>query len=197
MQKFQTAAIISGESLVVARPVPVMTAVTPAPAAPPPQVPAASAAVITSAKVATTPAVDQIRFVDPNLARRIIDIRPILTGITRDKRTVPVAPAADFADDALFHDPADPTKNFYLPRYAVAENQTAGGQPQYAIAIQQAGPEWTVEIRLRKYAPPTLGDAARTATELKHSNFAAFLGLTPKQCSTGGRIECRVAPADT
>ena len=169
MQKFQTAAIISGESLVVARPVPVMTAVTPAPAAPPPQVPAASAAVITPAKVATTPAVDQIRFVDPNLARRIIDIRPILTGITRDKLTVPVAPAADFADDVLFQDPADPTKNCYLPRYAVAENQTAGGQPQYAIAIRQAGPEWTLEIQLRKFAPPTLGDAARTATELKHS----------------------------
>jgi hypothetical protein len=169
MQKFQNAAIISGESLVVARPVPVMTAVTPAPAAPPSQTPVVSTAVITSAKVAITPAVDQIRFVDPNLARRIIDIRPILTGVTRDKLTVPVAAAADFADDALFQDPADPTKHFYLPRYAVDENRTAGGQPQYAIAIRQTGPEWTLETRLRKYAPSALGDAARTATELKHS----------------------------
>src|SRR6516162_6366794 len=100
MQKFQNAAMISGESLVVARPVPVMTAVTPAPAAPPSQTPVVSTAVITSAKVAITPAVDQIRFVDPNLARRIIDIQPILTGVTRDKLTVPVAAAADFADDA-------------------------------------------------------------------------------------------------
>src|ERR1700739_3519893 len=156
MQKFQDAALVSGETLVVARPIPVMKAVTPAPAAPPP---VASAAVITSAKVATTPAIHQIRFVDPNLAVLIINIRPILTGIPRDKLTVPVAPAADFADDALFQDPADPTKNFYLPRYAVAETKTPAGQPQYAIAIQQAGPEWTLEIRLRKYAPPTLGDA--------------------------------------
>src|SRR5437764_1085648 len=108
MQKFQDAAIISGESLVVARPIPVMTAVMPAPAAAP-QTPMVSAAVITSAKVATTPAVNQIRFVDPNFALRIIDIRPILTGTTRDKLTVPVAPTADFADDALFQDPADPT----------------------------------------------------------------------------------------
>jgi hypothetical protein len=168
MQKFQDAAIISGESLVVARPIPVMAAVTPTAAAAP-QTPVVSAAVITSAKVATTPAVNQIRFVDPNFALRIIDIRPILTGTTRDKLTVPVAPTADFADDALFQDPADPAKHFYLPRYAVDEDRTASGQPQYAIAIHQAGNEWTLDIRLRKYAPPTLGDAARTAGELKHS----------------------------
>jgi hypothetical protein len=132
-----------------------------------PQAPAVKSVAV-SAVSATAP-IAQIRYVDPDIATQIVAIRPPQDGIPRENITVPVAPAIDVVDDALFMDPVDPSKRFYLPRYVLAEERTASGQPRYAIALRAAGPEWTLSVRLRKVAPPSLGDAARTAAEIKHT----------------------------
>jgi hypothetical protein len=163
MVTFEATTLASGKTVMMARPVPAMAAV----AATQPQKPAVQAVAV-SAVSATAP-IAQIRYVDPDIAAQIVAIRPPQDGLPREKITVPVAPTVDVIDDALFTDPADPNKRFYLPRYALAEERTASGQPRYAIALRAAGPEWTLSVRLRKAAPPSLGDAARTAAEIKHS----------------------------
>src|SRR4051794_913149 len=163
MATFEAATLASGKTVMVARPVPALAAVATAQPRAPATTPVAISAVSATAPIA------QIRYVDPDIAAQIVVIRPPQDGLPREQITVPVAPAIDVVDDALFTDPADPNKCFYLPRYALAEERTASGQPRYAIALRAAGPEWTLSVRLRKVAPPSLGDAARTAAEIKHS----------------------------
>src|SRR5260370_36668122 len=98
MPTFQSATVISGQTLFVARATPVMTPVTPPPAE---AAIVQAAEVLPPATVVTTPAVNEIRFVDPDLARRIVELRLIFTGSTPDKVAAPVAPAAAFPDHAL------------------------------------------------------------------------------------------------
>ena len=163
MATFESATLASGKTVMVARPVPALTALAPAQ----PQAPAIKAVAVS--EVSATAPIAQIRYVDPDLASQIVVIRPPQDGLPREQMTVPIAPAVDVVDDALFTDPADPNKRSYLPRYVLAEERTASGQPRYAIALRAVGPEWTLSVRLRKIAPPSLGDAARTAAEIKHS----------------------------
>ena len=163
MATFEAATLASGKTVMMARPVPAMAAV----ATTQPQKPAVQAVAVFA--VSATAPIAQIRYVDPDIAAQIVVIRPPQDGFPREKITVPVAPTVDVVDDALFTDPADPNKRFYLPRYALAEERTASGQPRYAITLRAAGPEWTLSVRLRKAAPPSLGDTARTAAEIKHS----------------------------
>lgn len=168
MQTFQSAILPADRMLVVARPMPMFS-----PAVAVAAVPAPVSAAAISAVAVTTP-VNQIRYIDPGLAAQIVRIRPTSNGFPRDQITVPIASSADVTDDMLFADPADPAKHSYLPQYALAEEQTAAGTPRYSIAVRQSGTEWTLVIRLSKSAPPSLGDAARAASEIKHS-VAIFL----------------------
>jgi hypothetical protein len=138
MATFEAATLASGKTVMMARRLPAMAAV----ATTEPQKPAVQAVAV-SAVSATAP-IAQIRYVDPDIAAQIVVIRPPREGLPREEITVPVAPTVDVVDDALFTDPADPNKRFYLPRYALAEERTASGQPRYAIALRPAGPEWTL-----------------------------------------------------
>jgi len=106
--------------------------------------------------VATSPAVSQIGFVDPELARDTTELRPIFIGTTHDELNV------------LALRPLNSPMTCCL-RIQPTRSRRRARKPQYAISVRQAGPEWTLSVRLRKSAPPTLGDGARTASELKHA----------------------------
>lgn len=111
----------------------------------------------------TTPQLNNIRFIDPNFARNIVNLRPPTAGTPRDQMKVPICPAPDANDEVSFEDPAQPAKKYYLPRYKVATDHQ-----KYQISFQQDDAGWSVVVKLTKFAAPSIAAAAKTAQEIDH-----------------------------
>ncbi|MDQ5871163.1 MAG: hypothetical protein M3547_03050 [Acidobacteriota bacterium] len=109
--------------------------------------------------------VNAMRLVNPALAVAIANIQLPVTGVTRDKITVPVCSAAEASDEVLFEDPAEPGRKLYLPRYRLAVG-IVDGQERYLASLAPSGSLWSLSLRLEKYAPPTV--STESAEELPH-----------------------------
>lgn len=110
-----------------------------------------------------TPQVNNIRFIDPNFARNIVNLRPVGDGVPRSQIQVPISPAPDITDEMLFEDPAQPTKKFYLPRYKVATDHQ-----RYQISFRQDDKGWSFTVHLTKFPAPSIAAAAGSAQEIDH-----------------------------
>lgn len=110
-----------------------------------------------------TPQVNNIRFLDPNFARSISNLRPAIAGVPRDQIKVPICPSANVTDEVLFEDPAQPAKKFYLPRYKLVMK----GQ-RYEVAFRQDDTGWSFAVSLSKFPAPSVAAAAPTAQEIDH-----------------------------
>jgi len=108
-----------------------------------------------------------VRFIDPILGRAIAGIPFEVVGTARDKLTVPVCTAADFTDEILVEQAADPAKKFYLPRYRLGRKNVAG-QEQYRATLGPDAGGWALNLYLEKYAAPAIELASRDAKELTH-----------------------------
>ena len=128
--------------------------------------PAKAAPVLTTVPVSrlqVTPQVNNIRYLNPDFARNIINLRPAVTGVPRDQIKAPICPIADATDEVLYEDPAQPSKKFYLPRYQLAtDNQ------RYQVAFRQTESGWSFAVQLTKFAAPSIASAAGSAQELDH-----------------------------
>src|SRR5947209_3947572 len=111
----------------------------------------------------TTPAVNNLRFIDPHFANNIINLRPVAAGEPRDKMKAPIAPAFDVTDEMLFEDPAQSAKKYYLPRYALASDHE-----HYQVSFKHDDSGWSFVVRLTKSAAPSLATAAASAQEIDH-----------------------------
>jgi hypothetical protein len=108
--------------------------------------------------------IEDVRLTNPVLADLISKVRVPITGMSRDKVSVPISPLADVSDQILYEDPADASKKFYLARYRlVVQNQ------QYQISMKQSGQEWTLTLHLERYPAPEIEAAARGAEEIDHA----------------------------
>lgn len=126
-----------------------------------------------------TPPVKNIRFVDPNLARNIVGLRPATGGAPREQMKVPICPGADVTDEVLFEDPAQPAKKYYLPRYKLATDHQ-----KYRISFRQDDAGWSFVVNLTKFAAPSIASAAKTAQEIEHHvavlvRFSQMIGNQP------------------
>src|SRR5947209_3396152 len=111
----------------------------------------------------TTPAINNLRFIDPHFVNNIINLRPAAAGEPRDKMKAPIAPAFDVTDEMLFEDPAQPAKKYYLPRYALASDHE-----HYQVSFKHDNSGWSFVVRLTKSAAPSLATAAASAQEIDH-----------------------------
>lgn len=109
-----------------------------------------------------------IQLIDPDAARAIAQVGQQSGGVPRERVTVPICRNFEMSDTALFDDPADAGRTYYLPRYRLA-TRSVSGAPQYAAAIEQRAEGWALTLFLAKYAAPELGAAAATARELAHT----------------------------
>jgi hypothetical protein len=110
-----------------------------------------------------TAPINNIRYIDPNFARNIINLRPPTEGVARNQIKVPICPQADVTDEVLFEDAAQPAKKFYLPRYKVVTDHQ-----KYQIAFRQDDTGWSLVINLTKFAAPSIATAAASAQEIDH-----------------------------
>ncbi|HLJ27858.1 MAG TPA: hypothetical protein VKY85_14195 [Candidatus Angelobacter sp.] len=133
------------------------------PATAPARVPPTVLNTVAVAHPQVTPPVNSIRFIDPNFARNIVNLRPPAEGVTRDQIKVPICPAPDVTDEVLFEDPAQPAKKFYLPRYKVVTDHQ-----KYQISFQQNDTGWSFVVNLTKFPAPSVATAASSAQELDH-----------------------------
>src|SRR5205807_6311765 len=110
-----------------------------------------------------TPQVNNLRFINPDFARNIVNLRPGGEGVTRDQIKVPICPAIDVTDEVLFESPAAAGTKFYLPRYKVATDHQ-----RYQISFHQGDAGWSLVVNLTKFAAPSIASAAGSAQELDH-----------------------------
>jgi len=107
--------------------------------------------------------VNNIRFVDPNFARNIVNLRPASGGEPRENMKVPICPKPDVTDELLFEDPIQPGKKYYLPRYKLATDRQ-----KYRVAFRRDDTGWSFVVNLTKFAAPSIADAAKSAQEIDH-----------------------------
>src|SRR5215475_4163445 len=84
-----------------------------------PALPRATVASVRAVPVKTTPLavkIDQVRFIDPVLAKAIAGIPFETTGTPRNQITVSICPALEATDQVLFEEAADAAQKLYLPR---------------------------------------------------------------------------------
>ena len=99
--------------------------------------------------------IDAARFVDPNLVRAIDNIGGGSgAGIPRDKVTAPICPGYDLTDDAIWQDPKDANKSYYLPHFRIAQG-VSSNQPEYRILFGHDGAgateSFTLTVWLEQY----------------------------------------------
>ncbi|MGG6264661.1 hypothetical protein ACQ4M3_15045 [Leptolyngbya sp. AN03gr2] len=106
---------------------------------------------------------DQVKWINPDLASKIALIREPINGVPRNQITVPISLDGTVSDEVLFEAPTGGTK-YYLPRYRVSERNQ---QIQMLMAESPQG--WSLTIHLEKYPAPVIQEQARSAQELNHS----------------------------
>ncbi|MGV0025916.1 hypothetical protein [Phormidesmis priestleyi] len=111
---------------------------------------------------ALTTRLEQVRWVNPELAAGIAMIREPIAGVPRNQITVAISPTTTVTDEVLFE--AANGAKFYLPRYRVAERNQ---QVQMSLAGSPQG--WSLTIHLEKYPAAAIQEPARTAQELSHA----------------------------
>jgi hypothetical protein len=109
-----------------------------------------------------------IQLIDPEAARAIAQVGQQGAGVPRERVKAPICRSPEMSDTALFDDPADASRTYYLPRYRLATRSVSGAQ-QYAAVIEQRAQGWALTLFLAKYAAPELGAAAQSARELAHT----------------------------
>lgn len=112
---------------------------------------------------ALTTKLEQVRWINPELASAISSIRPTERGVPRSAITVPLSLTAKVSDETVFEDATDARKKNYLPRYRLVEQNQ---QVQMSLAAVEQG--WTLSIELEKFPASALETVARNATELQH-----------------------------
>ncbi|WP_058997250.1 hypothetical protein [Leptolyngbya sp. NIES-2104] len=119
---------------------------------------------ISAIEIATTPVrLDQVKWINPDLANKIALIREPINGVPRNQITVPISSDGTVSDEILYEAPTDETK-YYLPRYRVSERNQ-----QIQILMAESPQGWSLTIHLEKYPAPVLQNKARSAQELTHS----------------------------
>lgn len=119
---------------------------------------------ISASEIATIPIkLEQVKWINPDLAAAIATIREPMVGVPRNQITVPISPTGTVSDEVLFEAPTDGTK-YYLPRYRVSERNQ-----QVQIVMAESPQGWSLTIHLEKYPAPVLQDLARSAQEMEHS----------------------------
>ncbi|NTW03194.1 MAG: hypothetical protein HGA19_18275, partial [Oscillochloris sp.] len=108
-----------------------------------------------------------IQFVDPEASQMLAQVGQPDAGVPREQVRVPICRLPEVTDAALFEDPAEPTRTFYLPRYRLATRSVSGAE-QYAAIVEQQAQGWALTLFLAKYPAPELGSTAQTARELGH-----------------------------
>ena len=116
---------------------------------------------------------DFVKFVDRILL-------PVPEGVPRDQVHAPIAPAGGISDTALYEDPANPERHYYLPRYRVAKTGD-----RWRIAFVHGDDGWRLEIDLEKYLPEELAETGREAAELTHEVSVVLLYELPIASSEG------------
>jgi hypothetical protein len=116
--------------------------------------------------VLTAP-ISKARFIEPNFANLIINMRTPTEGVPRNQITVPISPNENVSDELIFEGAADPSSKFYIPRYRITQ-QNVSGQLRYQVALQQSGEEWTLTVHLQKFVAPAIAAAASGAAEMEH-----------------------------
>lgn len=107
---------------------------------------------------------EQTRWINPKLGRYVAEIREPIGGVTRDRVTVPISPSIEVTDTILFEDAKDATKQFYLPRYRLAERNQ-----QIQMSLEANGQSWNLVIHLEKYPAAALPIQVRDAKEIDHT----------------------------
>ncbi|WP_216324506.1 hypothetical protein [Deinococcus aestuarii] len=110
------------------------------------------------------------------LLGQVADLTPRPTstrGRPRAGLPVPVTPGPDVVDTVLFEDPVNPAARFWLPRYALATEETSGG-PHYQARLAAQGGGWRLDLTLRRYAAPELGALPADARVLDHTVLAGL-----------------------
>jgi hypothetical protein len=113
-----------------------------------------------------TPAVKDLRYIDPNFTRNIIGLRPPVNGVPREQIKVPISPRADVTDELLFEDPTTPSTIYCLPRYKLAVNKNK--KDHYEVALHQDESGWSLVVGMTKFFAPSIAAAAKTAKEINH-----------------------------
>jgi hypothetical protein len=125
----------------------------------------------------------QVRLVRPDLGRTVMGWSLPSDAIPRDRVSAPIAPELVPTDQVLFEDVADPTKQYYLPRYRVS------GRQQFQIQFAQTQGGWSLTIDLEKYPALQIEQAARGAAEVAHAVSATLAFDLLLGGSAGGRKE--------
>lgn len=110
-------------------------------------------------------------------------VRAPAGGDLREQLDVPVSPAENADETALYEDPRDASVKYYLPCYRTATEQTAGGREWYRIALEERTPGWALRVHLAKRPAQQIEQAARDAKELPHE---ASVILRYSLAGTGG-----------
>ncbi|NTU81931.1 MAG: hypothetical protein HGA45_21560 [Chloroflexales bacterium] len=110
----------------------------------------------------------EIHLLDPAVASALAQISPGDPGLPRERVSAPICQLPELTDTALFEDPADAARTFYLPRYRLA-TRSVSGAVQYAAVLEQRAQGWALTLFLAKYPAPELGAAAQSARELSHA----------------------------
>ena len=116
-------------------------------------------------KVAPAFRAEYARLIDPNISKRISEIRPPTEGIPREKLTVPISPMEQVNDEELFEEAADANKKLYLSRYRIA-TEDVSGKIQYRVSIEENDQGWNLAIYLEKYPAPKIEIQSREAKEI-------------------------------
>lgn len=108
---------------------------------------------------------ENIRLIDPVIAKKISEIKPQTEGIPREKITVPISPIEQVNDEVLFEEAMDANKKLYLSRYRIA-NEEVSGKIQYRVSLEGQVQGWNLIIYLEKYPSPKIEIQSREAQEI-------------------------------
>lgn len=82
--------------------------------------------------------------------------------------TVPISTRADPVDTALYRDPKNTDKQFYLPRYQLAKEEV-GDETRYRISMDEDGEQWSLTLFLEPYVAEELVATVGDAQALPHT----------------------------
>lgn len=100
--------------------------------------------------------------------------------LPRSQISAPICLAPTVSDTAIYEDPGDPKKTYYLPRYRAAQ-ETVNGRQQFRVSLHKAASSqnWQLSVSLQAYPAPEIGDRARSAAVLPH-DVQIMLRYTPR-----------------
>ncbi|MEF2277373.1 hypothetical protein V3W47_03620 [Deinococcus sp. YIM 134068] len=96
---------------------------------------------------------------------------PPVRGRPRAELRVPVLTEGDVTDTRLFEDAANPALRFWLPRYALATEDTSAG-PRYRARLAGQAGQWRLDFTLGRHAAPELGTLPADVGMLDHTTEA-------------------------